>query len=444
MKIISLANHFPSRDPRVVWSSLSLSKKGNLTVLGKEEKGYSRADFDYVNIDLILADTSQKLSFAILQSGLSFFISFSLSGILISSVFFVAFSLFFVFRKLAYIVRKFPKLRLILKATWLEKKAFEVYSATSYLIGFFKYTIYGLSKIKQVPIDKDTKYLVNDLDTLLLSVLLKKKHGGYIVYDMHEFWPYQYKERLDLVYYYEKFLIRYVDNFITVSTPLLQFIKKEYGIRKEFFMIPNCSPLEIDHVSDPSHRLNTDETIFLFQGSFSSERGLEFMLNCWVEMPKELNLVLWIRGPFGEYRNGLITLAKSLGIHNKSVFFKDSVKESELIMKASEAHVGVIPYEPVSINNKYCCPNKLSQYMQAGLAILHNDLEFINDMVAKANCGKMYSSKSKKSFIDAVRFLAENRKRLAEYSRNGQKFVMEEYSWEQYEHYLYKAFNLPE
>lgn len=444
MKIISLANHFPSRDPRVVWSSISLSKLGAITVLGKMEKGYQNDNFSYDNIDLLLIETSQKLSIANVKRGLSMLMGFSLFSILISFTFILSIGLFLIIGKLAYYVRKFPKFRIALKSTWIERKVLEMYSSALYLIGFFKYTFEGLHKIREVDIDKDTKYLVNDLDTLLLSIILKRKYGGYIVYDMHEFWPYQYKERFDFIYYYEKFLIKYVDSFITVSTPLLHYIKKEYNIKKEFFMIPNCSPLEINHVSDPCERLKSNETIFVFQGSFSSERGLEFMLNCWAEIPNDLNVVLWIRGPFGEYRDGLITLAKDIGVYNKTVFFKDSVKESDLILKAKDAHVGVIPYEPVSINNKYCCPNKLSQYMQAGLAILHNDLDFINEMVVKADCGIMYSSKSKESFINAVKFLAEDRTRLAEYMRNAQKFAIEEYSWEKYEHYLYKALNLPE
>lgn len=444
MRIISLAYHFPSRDPRVVWSSLTLSKVCGTIVLGKEENGYDQDDFTYDNIDLILIDTSQPLSSSTLKRGLSLLSGFSFFNVLISLIFIISFTLFFIIGKLLHLVRKYSALRLIFKSSWVEKKTLEMYSTVLYLLGFFKYAIEGMEKIKKVQPDKETNYLVNDLDTLLLSVLLKKKFGGCIVYDMHEFWPYQFKERLEFMYRYEKYLVRYVDSFITVSTPLLNYIKREYKIKKDFFMIPNCSPLEIDHVSDPSRHLEKDETIFIFQGTFSGERGLEFMLNCWADIPLELNVVLWIRGPLGEYRDGLIKLAKELNIYNTRVFFKDSVKESELITKATEGHVGVIPYEPVSINNKYCCPNKLSQYMQAGIAILHNDLEFVNELVGKANCGRMYSSKSKESFIEAVSFLASDRARLSEYMKNAQKFALEEYSWERYEKYMYRAFDIPE
>jgi glycosyltransferase involved in cell wall biosynthesis len=442
MKIISLANHFPSRDPRVVWSSNTLSKVSDLIVLGKAEQGYSKKDFDVKNANLILTDTSQKLSLAVLRSGLPLLLGLSFFNLLISGVFFVSFVLFFVIHKSKLILQKFPKIRSMLRFTWVERNAIAAYTTALYLIGFFKYTIQGLQKIKKTKVDQDSTYLVNDLDTLLLSVFLKRKYGGYITYDMHEFWPYQYIERLDFMYWYEKYLIKYVDSFITVSTPLLKCIKEEYQIHKDFYMIPNCSPLEIDHVSDPTDRLKKEEIIFIFQGSFSKERGLEFMLNCWTDESINPNCILWIRGPFGEYRDGLIDLAKSLDLFNRKVFFKDSANEADLIIKAREGHVGVIPYEPVSINNKYCCPNKLSQYMQAGVAVLHNDLDFVNEIVAKAQCGKMYSSTSKQSFVEAVNFLAEDKARLAQYMMNAQEFAIKEYSWEKYEKYLLKACNL--
>ena len=51
--------------------------------------------------------------------------------------------------------------------------------------------------------------------------------------------------------------------------------------------------------------------------------------------------------------------------------------------------VGLVPYEPTKLNSKYCSPNKLSQYMAAGLPILANRLEFVAQEISLAGCGSV-------------------------------------------------------
>jgi hypothetical protein len=38
--------------------------------------------------------------------------------------------------------------------------------------------------------------------------------------------------------------------------------------------------------------------------------------------------------------------------------------------------VGVISYQPFVIDNRFCCANKLSQYLHAGLMVITNDLPY--------------------------------------------------------------------
>jgi hypothetical protein len=52
------------------------------------------------------------------------------------------------------------------------------------------------------------------------------------------------------------------------------------------------------------------------------------------------------------------------------VLFLEAIDESELVTAAAEFDVGLVPYTPTGLNYSNCCPNKLSQYMAAGLPIL--------------------------------------------------------------------------
>ena len=80
--------------------------------------------------------------------------------------------------------------------------------------------------------------------------------------------------------------------------------------------------------------------------------------------------MLLLRGNDHAHKSSCIRLAESLGLKDVGVFFPPPVRETSLIAAAAAADVGVIPYMPTIINFRYCCPNKLSQYMQAGLPIM--------------------------------------------------------------------------
>ena len=41
----------------------------------------------------------------------------------------------------------------------------------------------------------------------------------------------------------------------------------------------------------------------------------------------------------------------------------------------------IIPYEPDHVNNRFSCPNKLSQYLAAGLPVITNQLDFVREIV---------------------------------------------------------------
>ena len=85
--------------------------------------------------------------------------------------------------------------------------------------------------------------------------------------------------------------------------------------------------------------------------------------------------MLLLRGNDHAHKTICIRLAESLGLKDVGVFFPPPVCEGLLIAAAAEADIGVIPYKPTIINFRYCCPNKLSEYMQAGLPLMAGNTE---------------------------------------------------------------------
>jgi glycosyltransferase involved in cell wall biosynthesis len=106
------------------------------------------------------------------------------------------------------------------------------------------------------------------------------------------------------------------------------------------------------------------------------------------------------------------------------------VSESELISAASSADVGVIPYPGPSLNHLYACPNKLSQYLQAGLAILCNeDLMFVSDVVRAQRCGLSYRAREPETLVKAVQRLINDLPALQTMKTRAFQYARTEFNW---------------
>jgi glycosyltransferase involved in cell wall biosynthesis len=112
------------------------------------------------------------------------------------------------------------------------------------------------------------------------------------------------------------------------------------------------------------------------------------------------------------------------------------VLEKDLIAAAQEADVGLIPYKGDLPSYRYACPNKLSQYLHAGLAILANRIPYVEQMVARGQAGLCYDVDESGSFARTVEALIADRPSVERFRRNALEFARREYRWEQYEDVL--------
>ncbi len=104
--------------------------------------------------------------------------------------------------------------------------------------------------------------------------------------------------------------------------------------------------------------------------------------------------------------------------------------DNELVEAARFADVGVVPYAGRNPNHLYCCPNKLSEYMQAGLAVFSNRLEFVESVIEQYDCGATYDSATPSAVAAAVRSLASDREVLLRKRVNAYEAAQESFNWE--------------
>jgi glycosyltransferase involved in cell wall biosynthesis len=277
-----------------------------------------------------------------------------------------------------------------------------------------------------------------NLPTLAAAVVAKDLYGVPIVYEALEYWPEVDPDseqfEIDFWVSIEASLVRNVDYCNTVSPGLAEILRARYGA--QCGVLPNCCPVD-DRVDDKRPATIGDQVRFIYQGSFAPHRGLEELINAFAN--DGVDGRLYLRGRDNSYKNHLETLAKSAGVYGEKVFFLDAVSPEALIHSAFEAgDVGVIPYKAIGENYRNCSPNKLGQYLAAGLPILANDTKFVSDIVQRSGAGVVVDFSDHKGLVLAIQKLCSNNEQLLRFASGARKFFLEYYNWENLSRDFYK------
>ena len=94
--------------------------------------------------------------------------------------------------------------------------------------------------------------------------------------------------------------------------------------------------------------------------------------------------------------------------------------------------MGIIPYRPIAINERLSCPNKLSQYLHAGLMIITNDLPYVRSVVERAEVGLSYDSADLQTFANVVKRAVHDPELLAACRRNALQFARDDFNWQKH------------
>lgn len=96
----------------------------------------------------------------------------------------------------------------------------------------------------------------------------------------------------------------------------------------------------------------------------------------------------------------------------------------------SNCRVGIIIYQPIS-NHIYSQPNKLFEYMAAGLPIVCSNFELWKEIVEDNNCGICVDPTNSEDVRKACEYLVEHYEEGEQMGKNGRKAVETKFNWNQ-------------
>lgn len=246
-------------------------------------------------------------------------------------------------------------------------------------------------------------YHAHDLTTLAPAFRAARAGNARVVYDAHEL----YTELSGLGAgerkrwaRAERGLIGSADAVIVPSPSRAEVFVDRYGIAPPA-VVMNCPPAGAvpDPAASPLAGVRRGgEILLVYAGGFIAGRGLENLLAA-TRMLRVTRLVMIGWGPLeGELR----ALAKRWEMDER-VTFLGAVDPDDVIAVAAGGDVGLAPYLPVGLNNVLAAPNKLYEYLHAGLAVAASDLPDIRAIVDEHEVGELFDAADPSSIAAAVR-----------------------------------------
>jgi len=286
--------------------------------------------------------------------------------------------------------------------------------------------------VKQNPADI---YHAHDLNTLPVAWWAKKKLGGKLVYDSHELFV--ERNRLKeasmitkwLMHRVEGFLVKCADEVITINESYANILAKWYGIRAPHVVknTPQKLSSKVRHVD--LHRLlniNSNIRILIYSGAITFGRGLESI----IEGLKFLSGVHFVILGYGreEYKLKLIRIAQECSV-DRNITFLGPVDAHMVPAYIAGANLGVAPIINTSLSYYYCLPNKLFEYIAAGIPVAASDFPELRKVVLGHELGAVFDPEDPKDIARAIDFILSDPERYQRMKENARK-AARIYNWE--------------
>ena len=310
--------------------------------------------------------------------------------------------------------------------------------------GPFFYAEFNLRLFFYLLFKKVDILVANDLDTLLPNVLIKKLRRKKLVYDAHEYFcgilEIQHRPRVKKTWQrIEKYCFPKTDAVITVSQSIADKYKEEYG--KEVAVVRNIPVLgEGRRLKAESAKARkgegvNDKFVVILQGNaIHKDRGGEEIVEA---MPFIHNADLLIVGQ-GDMIPYMKERVKELNLQER-VTFTGRVTPEILRTYTASADLGIAFDKNVSPNHYYSLPNKLFEYIHAGVPVISSDLPERKRIIEQYEVGAVLTDLEPQTVANAINSILGNEELLVRLKENC-GVAAQELNWEEEEKVIQKIY----
>lgn len=296
----------------------------------------------------------------------------------------------------------------------------------------------GLFRLIQTPADV---YHALDLPALPACYIAAKLHRKPCIYDAYELPLATHSvTNLNKSRYFLKMLLSPIlkkivpdcAGIITVSPPIVEEFRNYYQCQN-VTLIRNIPAYKEVSKSDRIRQylgLDSRVRIALYQGYLQPDRGLDALIYAAPFLERDIVIVLMGEDKVGTQAQLEALIARE-GVTD-GVKIVPPVPYSELLSWTASADIGLTVYAPdYSKNVQMMLPNKLFEYLMAGLPVLTSELEAITEVVRTYEVGQIVSSLEPRNIAAAINTMLSDRAALGDMHYNALKAAQNSLCWEQ-------------
>lgn len=293
-----------------------------------------------------------------------------------------------------------------------------------------------LHAFKVFKLAKETKadlYHFHDPELIPVGVLLRIFTRKPVIFDVHEHYPNAIMSKKYLKPWLKKPIRLAYEVIEKLSLPILSgviYTTEEIGKRYKSYTSCKIENYPLTDMFPPLQKVKGDHHTLLYLGGITRIRGIEELIDGFAKVAIERpEAKLLFVGGFesDSFEREIKQKVKEHHLEEK-VQFKGKVPYEQIEGYLSTASIGIIPYLPVP-NHLVCLPNKLFEYMAAGVAVISSDFPHYRKVVESSSSGLLIDPESPQSIAKAMISLLDDATLTDEMGQNGRVAFETKYNW---------------
>jgi glycosyltransferase involved in cell wall biosynthesis len=259
--------------------------------------------------------------------------------------------------------------------------------------------------LEKAVVSRCDAFHANDWDTLPIAAKAARENSAKLVFDAHEYAPLEWENNWLWRLLYSpaiKYILKKHSWAINASTTVAPLIAERY--KNEFSLDP-IVVLNTPNKANVILRECDPNNVRLFHhGNAIPDRRLETMIETLALCDQRYTLHFMFVNNDSRYVQRLKNLAAELAPGR--VTFHEPVGPTEVVRQISEYDIGFYLLEPNSYNNCVALPNKLFDFIAAGLAVCVGPSPSMAELVRQYGCGCVAPSFRPRNVADTLNHLS--------------------------------------
>jgi len=281
-------------------------------------------------------------------------------------------------------------------------------------------------------------------DGFLIGYFSKLFWQSKLIYDSHELWGYtsHLNSSSSILYkigiFIEKSILVKADSIITVNDSIARLINNKIKINNIFVIRNFPEYVSIKHNYTKEHLpLSHLEFNMIYVGSLGEGRGIEILIKSMVKVNENIGLIL-VGGSAKMHKKYESMILDNKLVERVSII--PIVSPSDVLDICHQADLGIHPIENTCLNHYYSLPNKIFQYIQAGIPVLCSNFPEMKNIVNKYSVGEVFNIDEPSSLIKVINNYFDNPDNIIRYKQNCLK-ASKVLNWDNEEKQLFNLYN---